>query len=177
MQTLSGVRAELDNTKTEHDTIRKKLEKTTEMELKGETLQAELDALRAEFKKCASVAAQCEAAEQRIRMLEFERKPMCEEVDKAAKARVELEDVRLQVKELVAERDVVEARYQEARCRIEALEEKESTLENELIHSQQECEREVSSVMQTLSGVRAELDSARAEHNMMRKKLETTAEA
>merc|ERR1719350_1240261 len=64
MQTLSGVRAELDNTKTEHDTIRKKLEKTTEMEFKGETLQAELDALRAEFKKCASVAAQCEAAEQ-----------------------------------------------------------------------------------------------------------------
>merc|ERR1719210_523578 len=122
IQALSSVRAELDRANAENDALRKKLEKTAKVELEGKAPQAEaeLKTLRAQLKKCAAVAARCEAVEQKVRTLELSTR---EEAEKGAKVRAELEDQRLQAKQLAAERDSMAAKCQEAGRRIEALEE------------------------------------------------------
>jgi len=153
MQTLSG--AKVDSTKAEHDTQCKTPEKTTEVEFEGKTVQAELETLRA-------VAARCEAAEQRVRTLELERESMHEEVEKDAKARAELEILRVRVDKLTVERDTAVAQHQESVRQVRSLEEEQESLQKELAMNKIKRKDSLKSISQSLSDINSQIDAVQA---------------
>merc|ERR1719346_324530 len=152
-QALSAVSAELEGSKEELAGMRK-------VQDKADTLQAELDALREEFKECAAVAARCEAAQNQARTLELEQGAMLQEVERGMKARTELEDVRRRVEDLVAERDAAVAQHGEAVRQVRILEEEQESLKTNVTAKKQKRKDSFKVLSRGLSDISAQLDSA-----------------
>jgi len=170
-QTLSGVSDELEGAKAEQAEMRKELllgrEVARVAEINAAILQAELDALCQEFKECAAVAARCEAAEHQARTLELERGAMLQEVEVGTKARVELEDKRRRVEELVAEReelvadrDAAAAQLGESVRQVRILQEERESLKTNVTAKKQKRKDSFKALSRGLSDVSAQLDSA-----------------
>jgi len=170
-KTLSGVSAELEGAKAEQAEMRKELLMEREVarvaEVKGAALQAELDALRIEFKECAAVAARCEAAQQQARTLELERGALLQEVEHGTKTRAELEDVRRRMEDLVAEqedlvaeRDTAMAQHGEAVRQVRILQEEQESLQTTVTTKKQKRKDSFKALSRGLSDISAQLDSA-----------------
>merc|ERR1719210_2081285 len=143
-QALSAVSAELEGTKAE-------LAEMCKAQGNAATLQAELDALRKEFKECAAVAARCEAAQNQARTLEVER---------GMKAKTELEDVRRRVEDLVAERDAAVAQHEEAVRQVRILEEEQEALKTKVTDKKKKRKDSFKVLSQGLTDISAQLDTA-----------------
>merc|ERR1719210_254333 len=152
-QALSAVSAELEGTKAE-------LAEMCKAQVKAATLQAELDALREEFKDCAAAAARGEAAQNQARTLELERGAMLQEVERGMKAKTELEDVRRRVEDLVADRDAAVAQHGEAVRQVRILEEQQESLKTNVTAKKQKRKDSFKALSQGLSDISAQLDSA-----------------
>jgi len=152
-QALSAVSAELDSTKAE-------LAEMCQAQENVATLQAELDALRTEFKECAAVAARGEAAHNQAKALELERGAMLQEVEIGMKARTELEDVRRRVRDLETERDEALEQHGEAIRQVRILEEEQKSLKTNVSAKKQKRKDSFKALSEGLSDISAQLDSA-----------------
>jgi len=163
-QTLSRVSVELESAQTEKAKILKELEMGREAEAKAAKLQAELDALRKEFKECAVVAARCEATQTELQDMRRRAENLVVERDSAVAQHGEaLREVRILKEEqesLVVERDSAVAQQGEALRQVDILKEEKEALQTNVTAKKQKRKESFKVLTRNLSDISAQLDSA-----------------